>query len=96
MTGFNSQKGIRPYHNSLGGALIAALLLVAISTIMGATILFATSTDLQISGNFRRAMATFYAAEAGIAETAVRLGGSSLSNPGYLGDPSPILQANWS
>lgn len=80
----------------MGGALIAALLLVAISTIMGATILFATSTDLQISGNFRRAMATFYAAEAGIAETAVRLGGSSLSNPGYLGDPSLILQANWS
>lgn len=96
MTGFTSREGIRPYHNSMGGALIAALLLVAISTIMGATILFATSTDLQISGNFRRAMATFYAAEAGIAETAVRLGGSSLSNPGYLGDPFPILQANWS
>ncbi|WNM58669.1 pilus assembly PilX N-terminal domain-containing protein [Candidatus Nitrospira allomarina] len=96
MTGFNSKEGIRPYHNSMGGALITALLLVAFSTIMGATILFATSTDLQISGNFRRAMATFYAAEAGIAETAVRLGGSSLSNPGYLGDPSPILQANWS
>jgi hypothetical protein len=63
---------------------------------MGATILFATSTDLQISGNYRRAMATFYAAEAGIAETAIRLGGSSLSNPAYLGDPSPILQTNWS
>jgi PilX N-terminal len=96
MIGFNSQAGIRPCLNSMGGALIAALLLVAISTIMGATILFATSTDLQISGNFRRAMATFYAAEAGIAESAIRLGGSSLSNPGYLGDPSPILQANWS
>ncbi len=96
MIGFNSQAGIRPCLNSMGGALIAALLLVAISTIMGATILFATSTDLQISGNFRRAMATFYAAEAGIAESAIRLGGSSLSNPGYLGDPSPIMQANWS
>lgn len=92
----NRHAGIRHCHNSMGGALIAALLLVAISTIMGATILFATSTDLQISGNFRRAMATFYAAEAGIAETAIRLGGSSLSNPGYLSDPSPILQANWS
>ncbi|GJL69736.1 MAG: hypothetical protein NPIRA06_23710 [Nitrospirales bacterium] len=88
--------GKRPCLNSMGGALIAALLLVAISTIMGATILFATSTDLQISGNFRRAMASFYAAEAGIAETAIRLGGSSLSNSGYLGDPSPNLQTNWS
>lgn len=96
MIGFNSQVGRSLCRNSNGGALIAALLLVAISTIMGATILFATSTDLQISGNFRRAMATFYAAEAGIAETVVRLGGSSFSNPGYLGDPSPSLQANWS
>ena len=96
MNGPNSQAGIGPCHNSTGGALIAALLLVAISTIMGATILFATSTDLQISGNYRRAMATFYAAEAGIAETVIRLGGSSLSNPAYLGDPSPILQPNWS
>ncbi|MCA9500909.1 MAG: hypothetical protein KC588_17075, partial [Nitrospira sp.] len=96
MIGRNSQAGMEPCHNAMGGALIAALLLVAISSIMGATILFATSTDLQISGNFRRAMAAFYAAEAGIAETVVRLGGSSLSNPGYLGDPSPVLQANWS
>ena len=45
-----------------GSALIAALLLVAVSGIMGATILFATSTDLQISGNYRRAIQTFYAA----------------------------------
>ncbi len=96
MRGFHSLVGLRPCHNSMGGALIAALLLVAISSIMGATILFATSTDLQISGNFRRAMTTFYAAEAGIAETVVRLGGPSLATPGYLGDPSPILQANWS
>ncbi|MDH5699062.1 MAG: PilX N-terminal domain-containing pilus assembly protein [Nitrospirota bacterium] len=96
MNGPYCQVGIRPCHNSTGGALIAALLLVAISTIMGATILFATSTDLQISGNYRRAMATFYAAEAGIAETAIRLSGSSLLNAVYLGDPSPILQTNWS
>ncbi len=96
MIGHNRHAEIWPCHNSMGGALIAALLLVAISTIMGATILFATSHDLQISGNFRRAMETFYAAEAGIAETAIRLSGSSLSNPGYLGDPSPILKANWS
>ena len=88
--------GASPSANSMGGALIAALLLVAISAIMGATILFATSTDLQISGNYRRAVETFYAAEAGIAETAVRLSGSPSSNPAYLGDSSPIMQSNWS
>jgi hypothetical protein len=96
MKRFFSKIGARPCGNSTGGALIAALLLVAISAIMGATILFATSTDLQISGNYRRAMETFYAAEAGIAETTIRLGGSPLSNPAYLGDPSPIMQPNWS
>jgi Flp pilus assembly protein TadG len=38
--------------NRKGSALIAALLLVAVSGIMEATILFATSTELQISGNY--------------------------------------------
>ena len=59
--------------NRKGSALIAALLLVAVSGIMGATILFATSTELQISGNYRRAIQTFYAAEAGLAEPQRRL-----------------------
>jgi hypothetical protein len=96
MNGLLSKIRARPCINSTGGALIAALFLVAISAIMGATILFATSTDLQISGNYRRAMETFYSAEAGIAETIIRLSGSPLSNPAYLGDPSAIMQQNWS
>ncbi len=79
-----------------GSALIAALLLVAVSGIMGATILFATSTELQISGNYRRAIQTFYAAEAGLAETQRRLGGESVANPVFLGDVASPLQSNWS
>ena len=82
--------------NSTGGALIAALLLVAISAVMGATILIATSTDLQISGNFRRAVKSFYVAEAGIAETLNRLGDISLASQEPLRDPSPAFQSNWS
>ena len=81
---------------SNGSALIAALLLVAVSSIMGATILFATSTDLQISGNYRRAIQTFYAAEAGLAETQRRLSGSLSSNPMFLGDVASPYQSNWS
>jgi hypothetical protein len=96
MNGLLRKIGVRTCNNSTGGALIAALFLVAISAIMGATILFATSTDLQISGNYRRAMETFYAAEAGIAETIIRLSGSPSSNPAYLGDPSPLMHPNWS
>ncbi|MDX1412512.1 MAG: pilus assembly PilX N-terminal domain-containing protein, partial [Nitrospirales bacterium] len=79
-----------------GGALLAALVLVVISAIMGATILFATSTDLQISGNFRRSVQTFYAAEAGLAEAQRRLAGSPVTNPWFAGDPSAIPQPNWS
>lgn len=82
--------------NRKGSALIAALLLVAVSGIMGATILLAISTELQISGNYRRAIQTFYAAEAGLAETQRRLSGSLASNPVFLGDPATPYQPNWS
>ena len=83
-------------NNKNGSALIAALLLVTVSGIMGTTILFATSTELQISGNYRRAIQTFYAAEAGLAETQRRLSGSSVSNPVFLGDLASSYQPNWS
>ena len=92
-------KGERPkalLGNGTGSALIAALLLVAVSGIMGATILFATSTELQISGNYRRAIQTFYAAEAGLAETQQRLGGSPASNPVFLGDSALPHHPHWS
>ena len=85
----------KPEINSRGSALIAALLLVAVSGIMGATILFATSTDLQISGNYRRAIQTFYAAEAGLAEMQRRLSGMPSSNPVFLGDLASPYQPNW-
>jgi len=79
-----------------GGALLAALILVAISGIMGAAILFATSTDLQISGNYRRAVQSLYAAEAGLAETQRRLAGVPNTQLWFVGDPSGIPQSNWS
>ena len=82
--------------NGTGSALIAALLLVAVSGVMGATILFATSTELQISGNYRRAIQTFYAAEAGLAETQQRIGGSPVSNPVFLGDSALPHYPHWS
>jgi len=81
---------------SSGSALIAALLLVAVSGIMGATILFATSTELQISGNYRRAIQTFYAAEAGLAETQRRLSGLPVSNPLLFGDLASPYEQSWS
>lgn len=82
--------------NSKGSALIAALLLVTVSGIMGATILFATSTELQISGNYRRAIQTLYAAEAGLAEIQQRLSRLPASSSVFLGDLVSPYQSNWS
>ncbi len=82
--------------NECGGALVAALILVVISGIMGATILFATSTDIQISGNYRRTLQSFYAAEAGLAESQRRLIGAPTTHTWFAGDPAPAPQTNWS
>ncbi|MDR4494109.1 MAG: hypothetical protein R3B74_06760 [Nitrospirales bacterium] len=85
-----------PSNTQAGGALLAALILVALSGIMGATILFATSTDIHISGNYRRAVQSLYAAEAGLAETRRRLVGFPGTHPWYAGDSLSTYQANWS
>ncbi len=81
---------------SRGTALIAALILVVLVGVLGSTILYSTSTDLQISGNYRRSAQTFYAAEAGLAEVQHRLTGSPLSNAWYVGDLAIPLQYHWS
>ncbi len=90
------KKNKKTSNGEAGGALMGALILVVISGIMGATILFATSTDLQISGNYRRAVQSLYAAEAGLAETQRRLAGIPAIHPWFVGDPSPAPQSNWS
>ena len=53
---------------SQGVALLAALILMAIVGVMGASVLIATSTEITISGNYRRGIEAFYLAEAGIEE----------------------------
>ena len=59
-------------HNR-GFALVAVLLLVAVVSLVTATVLQTTSTEIQISGNHRQAVREFYAAEAGLAEARSRL-----------------------
>ena len=46
-------------------ALIVVLLLVTVFTVLGSTAMLATSTDLQISSNYRMSEQALYAAEAG-------------------------------
>ena len=82
--------------NAQGMALVAALILMAILSIIGATVLTATSTEIAISGNYRRGIEAFYLAEAGIAEGRARLRGAFVSNPQLVVDPVQEYDALWS
>jgi hypothetical protein len=54
-----------PNPREKGMALIVVLLLVTVFTVLGSTAMLATSTDLQISSNYRTSEQALYAAEAG-------------------------------
>ena len=79
-----------------GVALLAALILMAVVGVMGASVLMATSTEIAISGNYRRAIEAFYLAEAAIEEARARLKGSSLNNHAFIGDPVTEYNPQWS
>jgi len=79
-----------------GLALLAALILVTIVGLMGTSILIATSTEITISGNYRRGIEAFYLAEAGVEEARARLRGSSSGTHGFIGDPGSDYDTQWS
>ena len=81
---------------SQGVALLAALILMTVLGLMGTSIFMAISTEITISGNFRRGVEAFYLAEAGIEEARARLKGSSHSTQGYIGDPVSVYDNQWS
>lgn len=86
----NNSKVIRGSpKNTRGIALVAALILMALLSVLGATVLTATSTEISISGNYRRGIEGFYLAEAGIAESRARLRGDLFGNPLLINDPNP-------
>ncbi len=81
-------------HNR-GFALVAALLLVAVVSIMTATVLQTTSTEVQISGNHKRAVQDFYVAEAGLAEARVRLWKTRGAPEYFIGGAGPWSDPLW-
>ena len=62
-TAFTHSKAPNP--GEKGMALIVVLLLVTVFAVLGSTAMLATSTDLQISSNYRMSEQALYAAEAG-------------------------------
>ena len=79
-----------------GFALVAALILMAVLSIIGATVLTATSTEIAVSGNYRRGLEAFYLAESGISEGRARLRGDRTSNPRLIKDPMKNYDVRWS
>ncbi len=80
-----------------GFALVAVLLLVAVVSLVTATVLQTTSTEIQISGNHKEAVKEFYAAEAGLAEARSRLGKTMGNEVHFITDtavsPDPLWTA---
>ena len=62
-----------PIKNEKGVVLISGLVIMGILTIVGATAYMTTSSELDVSRNYRVAKKAFYAAEAGTEEARGRL-----------------------
>ena len=93
----NSTKKIQNISRGQRGvALLAALILMAVGGVMGSSVLMETSTEITISGNYRRAIEAFYLAESAVAEARARLKGSSMNNQAFIGDPVTGYNPQWS
>lgn len=80
-----------------GFALVAVLLLVAVVSLVTATVLQTTSTEIQISANHKQAVKDLYAAEAGLAEARSRLWKTPGTAAAFIEDtavsPDPLWTA---
>lgn len=55
-----------PVTNEKGSALIIALLLLAIMSVLGTVLMSTSTTEIQISGNYRNSQQSFYVADRAI------------------------------
>lgn len=82
-------------HHAQGFALVAVLLLVAVSGLVTVTVLQTTSTEIRISGNHKEAVREFYAAEAGLAEARSRLRKTLGAETAFIRDPAVPPDPSW-
>ena len=78
-----------------GNVLVTVILMMAVLIGLGTTAVVQTSTDMNISTNYRLGEEAFYAAEAAAEEARARLRGSN-TDPNYAGDPATALDTWWS
>lgn len=84
---------IKKLNNEKGVALITALLVLAVLTLLGLAATLVSSTDLEIARNEKLAMQGQYAAEAGIAQALVMLNYSTSAGDRIT---EPVPSATWS
>lgn len=80
----------RSINNDRGSVLVTALLLIFAASIIGATVVMMTATDLKISGNQQQNTEALFAAEAGVSEAVHRL---SLRNPTFVNASGTLVNA---
>lgn len=80
---------LKKINNDKGVALITALLVLAVLTMLGLAATLVSSTDMQIAGNEKVALQGQYAAEAGIEKAMVMLNTSTTA--GAIHEPSGIV-----
>jgi hypothetical protein len=78
-----------------GNVLVTVILMMAVLIGLGTTAVVQTSTDMNISTNYRLGEEAFYAAEAAAEEARARLRGA-VTDPNYAGDPATSLDTWWS
>jgi hypothetical protein len=81
--------------NQRGNVLVTVILMMAVLIGLGTTAVVQTSTDMNISTNYRMGEEAFYASEAGAEEARARLRGTN-SDPTYTGDPATTPDKWWS
>ena len=82
-------------NDNAGFALVAVLLLVAVVGLVTATVLQTTSTEIQISGNHKKAIQEFYAAEAGLGEARSRLRKTTGTEVYFIEDTAVSPDSLW-
>jgi Tfp pilus assembly protein PilX len=90
-----NRKGSATARNQNGIVLILSLVFLCILALLGSTAVMLTTTDMKIGGNYKSSTQAFSAAQAGIAETRLRLKGSAAAS-GYAGDTGTTADPLWS
>src|SRR6266436_5498170 len=80
--------------NERGMILAMILLLLPVVALLGAVAITLTTTDVEISGNYKATVRAVAAAEAGLEEARARLIGSA-ADATFAGDPAATPNAAW-